>query len=74
MEPHGADTPLCGHYSAEAWLNQTINSIHGRGSVSLEANLPGTSTVIAQFLLQMHIMKMFDLENEGQNDAAQHSQ
>ena len=34
----------------------------------------GTSTVIAQFLLQMHNKKMFDLGNECQSDGAQHSE
>ena len=33
----------------------------------VEENLPGTATVIAQFLLQIHD-KIFDLENEGQSD------
>ena len=31
----------------------------------VEANLPETSTVAAQFLLQMHIKKMFDLEQKS---------
>ena len=41
-------------------------------AVRVEANLPGTSTVNAQFLLQMHNKKVLDLENEGQSDEAQH--
>ena len=43
------------------------------GAVQVEANLPGTSTVIPQFLLLMHNKKIFDLVNESQNDGAQHS-
>ena len=44
------------------------------GGVRVETNLSGTSTIIAQFFLQMHNKKMFDIENEGQiSDAAQHS-
>ena len=39
----------------------------------VEANIPGTSTIIAQFLLQMH-KKMFYIENEDQSDAEQHPQ
>ena len=44
------------------------------GSMRIEANLPGTSTVIAQFLLQMHNKKMFNLESKGQSEGAQHFQ
>ena len=42
----------------------------------VEANLPWTSTNIAQLLLQMPTpnKKMFDHENEGQRDGAQHPQ
>ena len=43
-------------------------------AVRVKANLPQTSTVIGQFLLQMYNKKMFDLENESQSDEAQHSQ
>ena len=41
-------------------------------AVRVKTNLQGTSTVIAIFLLQMSNKKMFDLENEGQIDGAQH--
>ena len=40
----------------------------------VEANLLETSTVTAQYLLQMHDRKKFDLENEGQSDGAQRLQ
>ena len=43
-------------------------------AVRVEATLPGTSPVIAQFSLQMHKKKMFDLENECESDATQHPQ
>ena len=41
-------------------------------TVRVEANLRETSTVIAQFLLQMHNKKMFDIKNAGESDEAQH--
>ena len=44
------------------------------GGVRVKANLPGTTTIIAQLLLQMHNKKMFDIENEGQSDAGQDPQ
>ena len=44
------------------------------GTVWVEAILPGTSTIIAQFLLQMHNKNMFDIEDEGQSDAGRHPQ
>ena len=37
----------------------------------VEANLPGKSKVIAQFLLQIHNKIMFINENEGQSNGAQ---
>ena len=40
--------------------------------MQVETNLAGTSTVIAQFSLQMHDKKKFDLEKEDQSDGAQH--
>ena len=39
-------------------------------AMQINANLLGTFTVIAQFLMLTHNKKMFDLENEGQNDGA----
>ena len=42
--------------------------------VRVEVNLSATSTVIAQFLLQKHNRKMFDLENEGKSNGTQHRQ
>ena len=54
-----------------------INENNSRaGIVRVDANLPGTSTVIAQFLLQMHNKNVFDQEkNEGQSDdGVQHLQ
>ena len=43
-------------------------------AVRVEANLSGTSTIIAKLLLKMHKNKMFDIENDCQiSDAAQHS-
>ena len=40
----------------------------------VEENLPGTTTIISQFLLQMHNKKILGIENEGQIiDAAQYS-
>ena len=44
------------------------------GAVLVEANLSGTSTVVAQFLLQMHNKKIVDFKNEGQSAEAQHPQ
>ena len=44
------------------------------GSVRVEADLLGTSTIIARFLLQMHYKKMSYLKNEGKNVEAQHLQ
>ena len=44
------------------------------GAVQVEANLPRTSIVIAQFSLLKYSKKIFDLENEGQSDVAQHPQ
>ena len=42
------------------------------GAVRVDANLPGQSTVITQFVLEMHSKKMFYLEHEGQSDWSQH--
>ena len=44
------------------------------GAVRVETNLPETSTVIAQSLSLKHNQKMFDMENEGKSDGAQHAQ
>ena len=35
-------------------------------AVQDKANLPGTSTTIVQFVLQVHNKTIFDLGNEGQ--------
>ena len=42
-------------------------------AVRVEVNLPGTSTVVAQFLLQMHNKKLND-GNEGRRDETQQIQ
>ena len=44
-----------------------------RGSAS-RGESAGTSTVIAQFLLQTHNKKIFDVVNEGQGDGTHRSQ
>ena len=40
----------------------------------VETILPGTSSALAQFLLQMHNNQILELENKGQCDGAQHLQ
>ena len=43
-------------------------------ALPVETNLQVTSIVTAQFLVQMNNNKMFDIENKGQGDGAQHPQ
>ena len=52
---------------------QSVHPVCG-GRARTEANLQWTSTVMAQYLLQMHNKKKFYLENEGQSEWAQHPQ
>ena len=54
---------------ARAQAENKQEQLHG-GTVRVEANLPGTSAVIAKFLMQMRNKKMFDLENESHYDGA----
>ena len=50
--------------SVQAHIKKPKKSNATAGFVQVEANLPGTSTAIAQFLLQMHFKKMFALESD----------
>ena len=62
------------HQIVSSTFKEEHEQLHGKGRHTSQGNLPGTSTVIAQFLLLMHNKKMFDKENEGQSDGAQHMQ
>ena len=55
-------------------LETTINKSSSTAGRARRGKSVGTSTVTAQFLLQMHKKKMFYRENEGQSESIQHSQ